>query len=302
MSYLYYPGCSLKGTGRPYEESLLSLFKKLDLSIKEIDDWNCCGATAYMSFSELKAYALCARNFALAESQNGGNPPANLVVPCAACYLGLSKAKRYLNEYPDLRKKINDALLTAGLTYNNHVNLRHPIDILVNDVASSKIKEKVVNSLSGLRVASYYGCQLVRPYSDFDDQDRPMQLDNLVELCGAEAVDWPLKTRCCGGSLSGTIDNVGLRLIYILLKEAKRRHCDAIITACPLCQFNLECYQKKISDKYDDDVSIPVTYFTQLIGVALGIPDNQLGLHRHFTALSSEQLISHDARGEYVSK
>jgi heterodisulfide reductase subunit B len=286
MSYLYYPGCSLKSTGRAYEESMLATFAALGSPLKELTDWNCCGATAYMSVSELKAFALCARNFALAERQSKEEGTAELVVPCAACYLGLNKARHYLNEYPELCAIVNKALETAGLRYANHVRIRHPLDVLVNDIGADKIASRVTRPLNGLRVACYYGCQLVRPYADFDDQHNPTTMNTLMRALGAETVNWPLKTRCCGGSLTGTIQEVGLRLSYILLKEAKKRGCDVIATACPLCQFNLECYQSKMSAIFGEEVSVPVAYFTQLIGLALGISRKELGLQRLFVPLA----------------
>jgi len=285
-SYLYYPGCSLKSTGRPYEESMLSVFRALNLNIIELDDWNCCGATAYMSVSELKAFALCARNFALAESQSDKLGNADLVVPCAACYLGLNKAKRYLDEYPDIREKIDTALAAANLSYNNHVRIRHPLDVLCNDLKEEVLTDKVIRPLEGLKVACYYGCQIVRPYADFDDQHNPVVMDKIMHLLGAEVVDWAMKTRCCGGSLTGTVQEVGQRLSYAILKDAVRRGCDVIATACPLCQFNLECYQKQMQRRYGDGPNIPVAYFTQLMGVAFGIPNQQLGLHRSFVPFS----------------
>ena len=133
-----------------------------------------------------------------------------------------------------------------------------------------------------MKVACYYGCQIVRPYATFDDQYHPMTMDQILIAMGAETIDWPLKTRCCGGTLTGTIEDVGLRLNYILLREAKRRGADIIATACPLCQFNLECNQDKIGRHNHDDVSLPVAYFTQLMGLALGLPEKPLGLHRLF--------------------
>jgi heterodisulfide reductase subunit B len=282
MKYLYYPGCSLKGTGRAYEESLLAVFDALNVPVEELEDWNCCGATAYMSISELKAFALSARNFAIAEQQNGAYQQPQLLVPCAACYLGLNKAQRYLNEYPDLMSIVREALGEAGLTLSGTVNIRHPLDVIYNDVGLKAVKDSVVRSLEGLKVACYYGCQIVRPYADFDDQFKPQTMDKIIQSLGAETVDWPLKTRCCGGSLTGTIKDVGLRLSYILINEARRRGCDMIATACPLCQFNLECYQREMQKQYGRELEIPIVFFTQIMGMALGINRRKLGLHRLF--------------------
>ncbi|HUT25510.1 MAG TPA: CoB--CoM heterodisulfide reductase iron-sulfur subunit B family protein, partial [Sumerlaeia bacterium] len=274
MKYLYYPGCSLKGAGKPYEESFLAVLRALGVDSEELPDWNCCGATAYMAVNELQAFALAARNLAIAEARNAPQKtePIPLVAPCSACYLVLSKTHRYMEEYGDVRGRINRALGAAGLQYEGRVRVEHPLDTFVNTIGLGKIAERVTAPLSGLRVACYYGCQIVRPYATFDDQHNPSSMERLLGALGAETVDWPLKTRCCGGSLSGTIRDVGLQLSHILLKEAQKRGADAVATVCPLCQFNLECYQDKINQQFGETMELPVVYFTQLMGLAFGLP------------------------------
>ena len=300
MNYLYFPGCSLKSTGRAYEESLLETFATLGSPLSELEDWNCCGATAYMAVSELKAFALCARNFALAEKQSCQQSNCDLVVPCAACYLGLVKARKYMEEYPKTRTKVQKALGAAGLTYEGRANIRHPLDVLLKDIGAENIKSKATRSLDGLRVACYYGCQLVRPYALFDDGHHPSTMDTLLQALGARTVDWPLKTRCCGGTLTGTIQETGLRLSYVLLKEAKKRKADVVATACPLCQFNLECFQSKMHRKFGGDIGIPVAYFTQILGVALGGSRRELGLNRLFVPLEPALMARSEKGGQPV--
>ena len=283
MKYLYYPGCSCSGktTGRAYSESLTAVFHALDVDYEELEDWNCCGATMYMSVDELQAFGMSARNLALAESQVDGNgAPATLVPPCAACYAVLNKANDYLNEYPEVGDTIHGALDAAGLSYAGNVAVRHPLDIMVNDIGLDAIADRVQRPLENMRVACYYGCLLVRPYAHFDDSHDPTTMDNLLRALGAETVDWPLKTRCCGGSLSGTIEEVGVRLGYILLAEARKRGANIIATACPFCQFNLECFQRKMIRDYNLGSEIPVAFFTQLVGMALDVSNRELGLHR----------------------
>ncbi len=278
MKYLYYPGCSLKGTNRAYEESVLASFRALDIEIEELEDWNCCGATAYMAVDEMKSFALAARNLALAERQAPDHP--TLMAPCSGCYLVLSKTQHYLEEYSEVSRTIDGALQAARLSYARQVHVRHPLDILIHEIGVQQISSKVRQPLRGLKVACYYGCQIVRPYAAFDDQVNPKTMDHLMRTLGAETVDWPLKTRCCGGSLMGTLPEVGVPLSYILLKEALKRGADVVATACPLCQFNLECYQDKMSRQFKERLEIPVVYFTQLLGLALGVPERQLGMHR----------------------
>lgn len=282
MKYLYYPGCSLKSSGKAYEESLLSVFKKLNVPIEEINDWNCCGATNYMSINEDNAIVLTARNLALAEKQDEG---AHIIAPCSACYMGLLKAKNYIATEPGIRNLVSHNLRNVGLKFENKVTVRHPLDVFVNDIGLAAISDSVFEPLKGLRVASYYGCQLVRPHSYFDDARDPHTMDDIVKAVGATPVNWSLKTRCCGGSMTSTISDIGLRLNYLLLKEAKNQKVDVIITSCPLCQFNLECFQDKISKKFNDKIRIPVMYFTQLMGIAFGITEREVGLHRMLTPM-----------------
>jgi heterodisulfide reductase subunit B len=284
MKYLYYPGCSLKGTNRAYEESVLAAFKALAIEIEELEDWNCCGATAYMAVDEMKSFALAARNLALAERQSRADD-LTLMAPCSGCYLVLSKTQHYLEEYSEVSRIIDGALQAARLSYARKVHVRHPLDILINEIGIQAVAQKVRQPLAGLKVACYYGCQIVRPYAAFDDQVNPTTMDYLVRALGAETVDWPLKTRCCGGSLMGTLQEVGVPLSYILLKEAQKRGADVVATACPLCQFNLECYQDKMSQQFKEQLQVPVVYFTQLLGLALGVPERRLGLHRSLIPL-----------------
>jgi heterodisulfide reductase subunit B len=279
VKYQYYPGCSLKGTGKAFEESILAISGDLGLDMQELKDWNCCGATTYTSIDELGALALSVRNLAMAEQTK-----TDLVAPCPACYMTLNKAQHTIEDYPDRHLKVDEALKAVGMTYKGTAKVRHVLDVLVNDVGLDSIKSKIKNPLSGMKIAAYYGCLLVRPYATFDDQVHPVVMDNLLNATGATLVHYPLKTRCCGGSLTGALDEVGTRLVYILLKEAVKRGAEAIAVACPLCQFNLESTQHSISKEYEK-ISMPIVYFTQLLGLAMGLPPKKLGLNRSFTEL-----------------
>ena len=274
MKYLYFPGCSLKGSGKAYEESFLAVAKAVGLEIRELEDWNCCGATAYMSVDETRSYALAGRNLAIAEREN-----LDIIAPCNACYLVLNKTQHALKDDEELRRKVVKALKAGGLDYKGTVRVRHPLDVLINDVGLDKIRALVKKPLKDLKLAAYYGCQMVRPYASFDDQHDPVTMDKLMEAAGAECVPWPLKTRCCGGSLTGTVPEAGLRLAYILLREAKKRGAGAIVTLCPLCQFNLDGYQDQMARKFEK-VDFPVVYFTQVLGLALGLSASELGIQR----------------------
>ncbi len=275
-AYAYFPGCSLSGMGKPYDESLRAVFSHLGLGLEEIPDWNCCGATSYMSISSIKAVALATRNLALAETMG-----KDVVAPCSACYLVLSKAQHALADYPGIAEKVQKGLAAAHLTYAGHVKVRHPLDVLMNDVGPKALASFVKQPLTGYRVAPYYGCQIVRPYATFDDPLKPHSLDRFLAVLGAEAIDYPLKTRCCGGSIMGTMEDIGLRLNFLLLKEALARGANVLATTCPLCQFNLEAYQHRMRGQFGEPVDLPVVYFTQLAGLAFGLQPTALGLQRN---------------------
>lgn len=278
--YIYYPGCSVKAGGKHYEESLLALFKEIGMPLVEMDDWNCCGATAYFSVDEFMAAAICGRNLSIAE-QTG----KNVLTPCAGCYLTMKKSNTFLTSGHEKAKKILNDLKNNGAEYKGSIDVVHPLEVLAKDIGLDKIKELVRTKLTGLKVACYYGCQIVRPYTDFDDPDYPTMMDDLMAAIGTEPVDYSAKTRCCGGSLGGTIEKVGVDLNYVLLKEAHRKGADVIVTLCPLCQFNLELPQDKIVKKYKEDVRMPILYFTQLMGLALDIPKEDLGFKRSVISL-----------------
>lgn len=281
MKYAWYPGCSLKGTGKAYEESLLAVFRVLNVEVSELKDWNCCGATTFLSVDELASYALVARNLALA-----GRERLDIIAPCAACYMVLNKTQHYVQDYPDVRTVVNRAMEAIGLAYDDRVKVRHPLDILINDVGVMAIKAKIRHPLKGLKVAPYYGCQIVRPYATFDDQANPVTMDRLLEACGAKAVHYPLKTYCCGGSQKGALPEVGMDLIQHLLNEAQRQGADVMATVCPLCQFNVEAFQESAVN-HNGRVSMPVLYFSQLMGLALGVPANEIGLQRSLVPVAA---------------
>jgi heterodisulfide reductase subunit B len=291
MKFSYFPGCSLKGLGRAYEESLLPVMKHLGVELEELDDWNCCGATAYMAVDEGKACVLAARNLALAEKAGD----LQLLAPCAACYLVLNKTKHYFHDYPAMKATMDHALAEVGLKYSGNTPVRHPLDVLINDVGLDAVRQKVTRPLKGLKVAPYYGCQVVRPYATFDDQYNPTSMDRLLEALGASVVRYPLKTKCCGGSLTGTVPEAGIRMVYILHREARKRGADCLATVCPLCQFNLDAYHAQVKAEYGDSM-LPTVYFSQLMGLAFGLNPTELGLNRCAIRLDWQSRLESTAR------
>ncbi|MBD3178776.1 MAG: disulfide reductase [Candidatus Latescibacteria bacterium] len=283
MKYTYYPGCSVTATANLYQESIDTVAPSLGIELEELDDWNCCGATAYMSVRELMSFAISARNLAMAEKFH-----RDLVTPCSACYLVLNKTNHYFNDYPDMRSKIGKALEAGGLSYSGNVRVRHILDVIVNDVDMEKISSQVTRDLKELRVAPYYGCQIVRPEMGFDDPDEPESMDRLIETLGAETVDYSMKTKCCGASLMGTEEKMALALCRDLLMDAQKKGAHCIVTLCPLCQMNLDIYQPKVNSLFKTDFKIPVIYITQLIGIALGASPAELGMKRLGVKVSGE--------------
>lgn len=272
--YTYFPGCSAAhGGAKAYDTSAQAAAKALDTELIELEDWNCCGSTPYTSVDELASYCCSARNLALAEKRG-----FDLVTPCNACFVLLTKTNTAINEYPELKAQVKESLAAGKLEYNGTVKVRHLLDVFANDIGSEQIKSRVKKDLSGLKVAPYYGCQIVRPGPSFDHPEFPKSLDGLVISLGAEAVPFPLKARCCGGSLILSEEDIALGLLYKLFNSAASNGARCIVTVCPLCQTNLDVYQSKVNSKFNTKFNIPVLFFTQLMGVAFGIDSKDLGL------------------------
>lgn len=301
MDYLYYPGCSIKESGIAYEESLMAVMEALNTSLQELEDWNCCGATTCISVETEGSIALASRNLALAEKQSDHAGTVDLVTPCNACYLTLMRATHYLNERPDVAMKVTPALEKQGLHCDNRVRIRHPLDVLINDIGVKAISDHVSKKLTGLKVACYYGCQMVRPYTTFDDPLHPTSMDQVIKALGANTIDWPLKTKCCGAALGSLLPDAGMQLCYDLLRDASKRGADVVVTGCPLCHFNLESNQTRISRLQPDFKTIPVAYFSQLMGLAFGLPLKALGINRLFIPLPSSLLAGVGKGGDYVT-
>ena len=278
--YAYYPGCSLESLATAYNISTLEVAHKLGVDLKEIKDWNCCGATAYFPVDELLAHTLVARNLALAEKDG----LSDFVAPCSACYKNAYFTNAYLKKDPDLAEHINYALEADNLHVNGTMKIRHLIEVFIEDVGLEEIGKKITHPLKDLRVAPYYGCQLLRPRKDHENVENPQFFESLLSALGAEPVDYPSKTRCCGGSLIVTNRKAALDMVHILLQDAVNRKADVIATTCPMCNVNLEVYQSQVNREFGTQYSIPVMYFTQLMGVALGIKPGKLGIGKELVS------------------
>jgi len=277
--YAYFPGCSLEQIGLSYHQSSIETTKKLGVELKELEDWNCCGATTYFHVDELLAYALCARNLAMAEKDG-----LDLVAPCSACYKNSYFTNKYLKEDPDLAEHINYALEEDNLSFSGQIEVKHLIEVFVHDVGFDEIRNNVSKPLEGLRVAPYYGCQILRPKKDDEDVEQAEYFEELLSAIGAEPIPYPLKLKCCGGSLLISNLIAALSMVRNLLQNAEENGAAVIATACPMCQVNLECYQQQVNQEFGTRFSVPVVYFTQLMGLALGIPGKKLGIGKEIVA------------------
>jgi heterodisulfide reductase subunit B len=283
--YSYFPGCSLKSTAVAYDVSVRAISASLGIELIELEDWNCCGTTAYSSIDRLESIAIPCRNLALAEKKG-----LDLVTPCTACYRTFERVNSHLRIYPFLKPKLDRVLAAAGLEYHGKVKVRHLVDVLLNDVGVKDIASKAVSPLQGLKVAIYYGCLLVRPRVALDDPENPQSLDGLLESLGAEVVPFPDKARCCGGSL--VISNVGLALSLIaqILESAHSNGAECIVTVCPLCQLNLDAYQGMVNSRFGTRYKLPIVFLSQLLGTAFGIEPRTLGFER--SIVSPEKVLA----------
>lgn len=278
--YAFYPGCSSQrgASASNYLKSVDSMCKTLDIKLTEIPDWNCCSASiGYAEGGELPRHVLNARNFALAEQNLPGQ---EIVATCAACWLGARETKERLDASSQLMADTNEALKEAGLHYKGEANIRHMVEVLIEDFGYDELKKPVVKSLEGIKFAGYVGCQTNRPFGiDGESFENPMYLDKLVEMVGGEALtSYDQKVTCCGGALAFSEPEKAQAQIKDIVESAYDHGADMIVTPCPLCQANVEIYQGAINKKYGKKFNIPVMYYSQLMTVAYGGSAKDAGL------------------------
>jgi heterodisulfide reductase subunit B len=283
MKYAFFPGCSLESTAWDFAQSTRAVCAALDIELEDIPDWVCCGSTPAHASNASLALALPAMNLQKARRQ--GLP---LMTACASCYARLRTANYKIRDDDAARQRVERI---TGAPYDGRVEVRHVLDVLVNDLGLAAIRARVRRPLEGLRVASYYGCLLARPPEivAFDDPDHPTCLDDLVLAAGAQSVTWPYKTECCGASLAMTESGVVSRLGHRLLSMARQAGAECIVVACPLCQMNLDLRQPDAAKAHGPLPQTPVLYFTQLLGLALGLSAKELGLRA--LSISADALL-----------
>lgn len=266
----YYPGCSLHGTAKEYDESIRAISTLLDIKLHELEDWTCCGASSAHCTDEELAIDLAARNLALAEKSD-----RELLVPCVACYSRFKWAEKESQEHPE---KIH-------FPYQGKVPIRYALDFFCEESILSEIKKRVIKPLNGLKVVCYYGCLTVRPpkMTGIKDYENPLHMDHLMELLGAEPIPWSYKADCCGASLTLTRTDIVRRLSGKLLSMAKEAEADGIVTGCPMCHANLDTRQEELAGEVGENFHLPVLYFSELIGLALGHQEAKKWLGHHLT-------------------
>lgn len=275
MNVAYFPGCSLHSMAHEYDLSTRLVCKHLNINLKEIEDWNCCGATAAHSVDHALAVGLSARNLSIVQQMNLDRVTA----VCAGCFNRLKTASHEIRNNPRMQADVKEMLQTEAPV---KPEVQHLLQLLVEETGLDAIGQKVVKPLKGLRLAAYYGCLLTRPRQivEFDDAEQPVSLDNLLRTLGAETVTWGHKAECCGGGYAASDTDIVLDLGGQVLKSARQAGAEAIVVACPMCQSNLDMRQKAMGLNF----RMPIIYFTQLMGLALGYKAGQLGINKLFNS------------------
>lgn len=279
MKLGFYPGCSLTGSSREYNESLLAISKAAGIELVEISDWNCCGATAAHNLNKELSVSLPARNLAIAEFEEMDE----LVVPCAACYNRLVMTQHELNEKADLKALVSEKL---QMPLKNKIKILNVLQFLEKHIVP-RLDELVKTPLA-YDVACYYGCLLVRPNKVMKDErfEDPMTMDVIMQKLGANAIDWPFKTECCGAGFSVSKTEIVGELSGKIVRNAVGRGAKAIVVACPMCHSNLDMRRPAIESYLQRKVDIPVIYITQAIALAMGLSPQQAGIQRHFVPVN----------------
>lgn len=276
MKYSYFPGCSLHSSGKEYDISTKAICETLGIELIEIPDWICCGSSSAHVFHEILSVALPVRSLLNAK----GISDDDVLTACPACFNRLKLANLKMKSDSAIREKVNQVLQSD---YQGELKIRHLLEILSNDYGFEKLTDYIKKPLEGLKVVCYYGCLLARPKDivDFDDAEDPKLMDELLQLAGADVIDWPYKTECCGMSFSLSKTDVVLKLSGDILSMAKEFGAECIAVGCPLCHSNLDMRQSDIEKERDVKFQLPIFYFTQLMGLSFDISPDELALKKH---------------------
>jgi heterodisulfide reductase subunit B2 len=274
-----YPGCSLEGSARDYNESVLALAKAFGIEPVQVPDWNCCGATAAHNLNKELSLALPARILALSESNNLDE----ILVPCAACYSRLTVTQHELMKNPELKNRVSEVI---DMDYRGTTKLLNVIE-WIDKYIIPNLEDKIVKPFDH-KVACYYGCLLVRPNKvlNYDRAEDPQTMDLVMSKIGAIPIDFPFKTECCGAGFSVSRTDIVSKLSGKIIEDAQHRGAEAMIVACPMCHSNLDMRRASINKYWKTEFDMPVMFVTQAIGLAIGLSPKEVGLQRHFVKVN----------------
>lgn len=278
MEIGYFPGCTLHASSRLYDVQTKEVLGELGIDLRELDDWNCCGATSASKTDDFLAIALPARNLGIADASG----LSELVIPCSACYSRMIVAQHRLASNENFKAEINEGLSEK---VKGDVKIRSILEVLLPKVESGELAEKATKKLKGLKPVCYYGCLQTRFPVDVpvpDDVENPQGMETVLDALGAKALDWSYKTDCCGASAAVNDADTALRLMSRIFKDAVARGANCFVTTCPMCQLNMDAYQNDVGKLCGIDERLPVYFITELIGVAMNKPTKALQLDRHF--------------------
>ena len=279
MKVSYYPGCTLKSNAKNFEDSTLCALHELGVDVKELSRWNCCGTVYSLTTDDLMRHLASVRNLIRVKEEQSDS----VMTLCAMCYNTLKRVNERVKADPESLEKIHKFMDEEKIAYKGDVKVRHLLELLKEDLGFETIGKKVKKPLRDLKVASYYGCLLVRPKEvGLDDMENPTILDDLISVLGAEAVDFPFKTECCGAYQTVDKPETVADRTYQILTSAQNRGAEVVSVSCPLCAFNLDHRQKETARKYSGFKSIPIVYFTQLLAIAMGCQEKDLRLDLHY--------------------
>lgn len=284
----YYPGCALEGSGGPYDRSTRALVKSLGLEMETLQDWNCCGAMEVKNVHPMLQTYMSARNMAIASEQMGYD---TVMAPCNGCYHNLKKAEYELATSEESLKTLQGlAKKSDDPVYKGDVRTVHLLEWLMEDLGTEGIKQKISKSLNGIKIANYYGCMYTRPRQIFPEKDqgpgsessyKPHFMDDLLGAAGAINVDFPLKTACCGGAHTLSDADTSTQLVLNIIQAAEDAGAEVIATECPTCHSGLEMHQVRAETEFGIKTNVKILYFTQLLGLAMGLSARKLGVHEN---------------------
>ncbi len=276
MDYLYFPGCTLYAKAKNFDKTARDCSRLLGFELKELPNWTCCGATFPLATDNIMALLPPSR--ILANARERGTALTTL---CAICFNVIKRTNRLIQGDGEKREKINNFI---EKNYQGDLQILHYLEVLKKEIGFPQLKQKVKKPLAGLRAASYYGCMLLRPFEEmeFDDKERPTLFEEFLEALGAQAIDFPYKIECCGSFQSVGSPEVATECAYKILGSAIKSGAEIVVSTCPMCTFNIDHKQAEIKEKYLDFKPIPVLYFTQLLGISMGLDDQILGFEQNF--------------------